>query len=78
MPIGHQIYNFPQSIVDSDSSTNIRGDKLFYMKARVMAGQIDLSENTVVSDYQWLTRRELERHVQPRDFAAVKNLLADR
>ena len=78
MPVGHQTYNYSQSAVDFKKAVALRGEKIFFMKARVMAGQVDLTDNSMISDFQWLTKEEIQQHITPRDFAAVKNLLADR
>ena len=73
MPVGHQIYNHPKKTED------IQGQKIFYMKSKIMAGQVDLHESSMdLEDYQWVTKQELQRALRPRDFAAVKNVLADR
>lgn len=78
MPVGHQTYRYPQSAVDPKKAIALRGEKIFFMKARAMAGQVDLTDNSMISDFQWLTKEEIQKHLTPRDFAAVRNLLADR
>jgi large subunit ribosomal protein L46 len=49
------------------------------MKARIMAGQVDLKDNLFgLSDFKWLTKQELEKQVSKRYFSYIKNMLADR
>lgn len=56
-----------------------KGEKVFFMKARIMAGQVDLKDNQMgVSDWKWVTRGELQRLVTPRYFSQVRGMLADR
>ncbi|KAL9131528.1 MAG: hypothetical protein Q9217_000542 [Psora testacea] len=79
MPVGHQVFNYPQSKVSKEQSIETRGEKTFYMKARMMAGQANLKDNKFdLEDFQWLVKEELQKAIHPRDFAAVKNILADR
>lgn len=53
-----------------------RGCNTFYLKGRIMAGQADLENNPHgVTDFKWLTREELEEHLQPGLFSSVENTL---
>ncbi|KAL9104968.1 MAG: hypothetical protein Q9163_000140 [Psora crenata] len=79
MPIGHQVFNYPQSKSNRDQAAETMGEKTFYMKARMMAGQANLTNNKLgLEDFQWLVKEEMQKALHPRDFAAVKNILADR
>lgn len=79
MPIGHQVYTFSQAIVDKDSGSETRGEKVFYMKARIMAGQANLKDNRFgLAGYQWLAKDEIQTSFLPRDWNAVKNILPER
>ena len=79
MPIGHQVYSYCQAIVDKDKGDETLGEKIFFMKARIMAGQAYMKDNKLgLSDFQWLDREEIQRALQPRDWNAVKNLLPER
>ncbi len=57
----------------------IDGEKTFYMKARIMAGQADLSvakQNGVeIEDYKWLSKDEVEKHVHPEYWSKIRNML---
>jgi large subunit ribosomal protein L46 len=79
MPIGHKVYNYSNSVVNKEQGTEIRGEKTFFMKARMMAGQANLKDNVFgLQDFQWLDREETRKAVNPRDWAAVKNILSER
>lgn len=79
MPIGHQVYNYSQAIANKDEGGKTHGEKVFYMKARIMAGQADLKDNKLgLDDFQWLAREEIQEAIHPRDWNAVKNLLPER
>ena len=80
MPVGHQIFNYPESIIKKEGSeAGLRGEKIFYMKARIMAGQANLKDNKFdLEDFRWLTKEEISRSIHSRDYAAVNNILLDR
>ncbi|KAG8531591.1 uncharacterized protein KY384_003221 [Bacidia gigantensis] len=79
MPICHQVYNYPQSIIDEISGAGTRGEKIFLMQARIMGGRPDLRANKLgILDFQWLDKEEVQKTLLSQDFAAVKNVLADR
>ena len=49
------------------------------MKARIMAGQADLKYNLFgLSEFKWLTKEEVAKHVASRYYSWVKNMMADR
>ena len=79
VPIGHHQYDFPAKALQTSSNPNELGHKTFFMKARIMAGQIDLKLNKFgLEDYKWLTREEIEKQVQKDYWKFIKNMLADR
>ena len=79
LPIGHQVHNYPDSNINKNAGAETRGEKVFYMKARMMAGQANLKDNHFdLEDFRWLTKEEIQDAIHPRDFAAVKNIILDR
>ena len=79
MPVGYQVFNYPQSKVNNEQGIETRGEKTFFMKARIMAGKANLQDNKYgLVDYQWLVKEEIQKAIPPRDFAAVNNILAER
>ncbi|KOS17005.1 54S ribosomal protein L17 [Escovopsis weberi] len=62
-----------------DGAVRERGSKTFLLKGRIMAGQADLRGNSLgYTDFQWLTREELEKLLAPDYFKGVRNMMADR
>lgn len=90
-PIGHFTYHFVKPKVTSippnrlvSTSTELTeqeeyGEKVFFMKGRIMAGQADLSANEFGDqEFSWLTREEVEGMVTPGYWGAVANMLTER
>ena len=79
MPIGHSVYNYSQPIINKDRGAEWLGEKIFFMKARMMAGQASLADNVFgLQDFQWLDKEEIQKILHPRDWNAVKNILPER
>jgi large subunit ribosomal protein L46 len=54
-------------------------EKTFFLKGRIMAGQADLKENQFgLKDFMWLTKQEIEKHVDGKFYHAIKNMMSDR
>ena len=94
-PVGHYIFNRntqPMNTNNKDqSSTSITSDKeehssdldlgqkTFFIKSRILAGQADINSNTLdILDYQWLSKDEIEKVVSPQYWRQVRNMLAER
>ncbi|KUJ19564.1 uncharacterized protein LY89DRAFT_642690 [Mollisia scopiformis] len=76
VPIGHHIIK-PR--YTSDSALEKQGEKTFFMKGRIMAGQADLKDNLFgLEDFKWLTKQEVQKHVGLKYYSYVKNMMADR
>lgn len=79
MPIGHHIYNYGKPDTDAKKEIKTLGEKVFFMKARIMAGKPDLKDNNFdLAEYQWLAKEEIQQVLEERDWRAVKNVLAER
>lgn len=53
-----------------------RGLDVFYLRARIMAGQADLTNNEANTDaFKWLTREELQEHIHPTTFSVVEQTM---
>ena len=76
-PIAHFI-NKP--IYQEDEKTlKKRGEKVFFLKGRIMAGQADITGNTLgVKDFKWLTQKELAEVVGIPYFLRIRNSLYQR
>ena len=76
-PIGHYVLNYARA--QKDLGAELRGEKIFFMKARIMAGQANLEDNKVgVEDFQWLSKEEIQNTFDPQHWNAVKKILPER
>ena len=79
IPLGHFVLNYSKSKEDKEKSQEFRGEKFFFMKGRIMAGQANLENNKLgLTDFQWLAKDEIQKLLTPQDWNAVKNILAER
>ncbi|KAK7430003.1 hypothetical protein QQZ08_003392 [Neonectria magnoliae] len=75
VPVAHVV---TQPVV-KDGTVEKKGQKTFFLKGRIMAGQADLKDNRFgYTDFKWLTREELEKELSPEYFRGVRNMMADR
>ncbi|KAG8624264.1 hypothetical protein KVT40_007331 [Elsinoe batatas] len=78
-PIGWYQYDFPKTITQKERNVEELGEKVFFMKARIMAGQADLTKNVLGdTDFLWLTKEEVQETVTNHYFSRVSNMLAER
>lgn len=81
MPIGHRTFLYPPQpkVLHQDQKNRESGEKIFYMKARIMAGQADLKANKFgLDDFMWLTKDEIQGKVEKSVWNRVKNILLSR
>ncbi|MCJ1368923.1 54S ribosomal protein L17 mitochondrial [Loxospora ochrophaea] len=79
VPVGHFNLNYPQAKVDLEKKLEQLGEKTFFMKARIMAGQADLKDNPLgLDDFKWLAKDEIQKEVHPQYWNAVRNMLVER
>ncbi|KAF9146971.1 54S ribosomal protein L17 mitochondrial [Linnemannia schmuckeri] len=76
VPIGHYQYNFPKDFVAKSSNTAVKGAKVFFMKAHIFAGQVQVDNKEIV-DFAWVTKQEMKDYVAPEYYEAVKDMLSD-
>ena len=78
IPINHQIISYPQGIFDDQRGVEQRGEKVFFMKGRILAGQANLHGNEMgLVDYRWLSKEEIQQTIHARDWGAARGVLAD-
>ncbi|KAL5336372.1 ribonuclease H-like domain-containing protein [Aspergillus crustosus] len=78
-PVGHYVYNARKPKTDETTGVTFAGEKTFFMKSRIMAGQADLSANVQnLQDFKWLAKEEIAKYVLPPYYASIKNMLAER
>ena len=79
-PVGHLKLPYDQKKMARNEKGVVEvGERTFFMKARIMTGQADLSQNKLgLSDFRWLAKEEVQKLVEQRYFSDVKNMLPDR
>ena len=78
-PVGHYSYKNVKPKTDETTGITLAGEKTFFMKGRIMAGQADLSANVQnLKDFKWLAKEEISKYVLPQYYASIKNMLAER
>lgn len=91
-PVGHFHFDYPKPQLltlkhhkpDSEVESPFykeeqHGEKVFFMKARIMAGQADLTKNIYGDqEFMWLAKQEIEEKVTPKYWSSVRNMLAER
>jgi large subunit ribosomal protein L46 len=77
VPAGHHVENPPKNAQTKEITGS--GVKTFFMKGRIMAGQADLSGNSLgLKDFRWLTKEETRKVVDKSYWSWVQDMLADR
>jgi large subunit ribosomal protein L46 len=94
-PVAHYHFDYPKPAIrelshhqpDKASEQAVRntykqqefGEKVFFMKARIMAGQADVSKNAFGDQaFQWLTKSEIQGLVAPKYWSSIRNMLMER
>ncbi|KAF9355123.1 54S ribosomal protein L17 mitochondrial [Mortierella sp. AD094] len=75
VPIGHYSYSHPKNF-KTESDTPVKGTKVFFMKAHIFAGQVQVDNKEIV-DFAWVTKQEMKDYVSPDYYEAVKDMLSD-
>lgn len=67
-----------QQVQPVQESAKEVGEKTFFIKTRIFAGQANLAQGVQAwDDYAWLASDEIEGKVHPRYWARIKNMLAE-
>lgn len=65
-----------QPTQEGQNTEEFTGEKTFFMKARIFAGQADVQgANGHFEDFSWLAKEEIEKKVHPKYWSRVKNML---
>ncbi|ORY69501.1 50S ribosomal subunit L30 [Pseudomassariella vexata] len=76
VPAAHYV---AQPEFDEKTVLKRRGEKVFFLKGRIMAGQANLKDNALgYKDFNWLTKDELREKLPFPYFRSVRNMMADR
>ncbi|KAK0621538.1 39S mitochondrial ribosomal protein L46-domain-containing protein [Bombardia bombarda] len=77
VPVAHHV-NEPV-LAEDQVTPKKRGEKVFFLKGRIMAGQADLAGNRHgLVDFKWLTKDELKALLPAEYYHSVRNMMADR
>lgn len=78
-PIGHYSGNFKNAITNSEKGRQEVGERIFFMKARIMAGQANLKANAFGdSEFKWLSSEEIQQFVTRKYWSSIANMLTGR
>lgn len=78
-PLCHYKKTYPQAIEDRETAVQTLGEKIFFMKARILAGQANITNNKFgLEEFQWLAKDEIQKIFHPSDWNAIKNVLVER
>jgi large subunit ribosomal protein L46 len=78
VPVGHAQRDYKEGLITEAGLTEV-GQKTFFMKARIMAGQANLQDNKLgLKDFKWLAKEEIQKEVGGSYWASVRNMLAER
>lgn len=76
-PIGMHQLEYPNA--QPSGSSGEHGAKTFFLKARIMAGQVNLTDNKLgLQDFKWLAKEEVKKEVTGGYWHSIKNMLAER
>lgn len=78
-PAGHHVYTNRKPHIDEATGVANYGEKTFFLKSRIMAGQADLSNSLQkLQDFKWVSKDEISQFVTQKYYSSIKNMLADR
>ncbi|CAJ0553663.1 Ff.00g121750.m01.CDS01 [Fusarium sp. VM40] len=76
VPVAH-VVSRPK--ISAEGVVEKKGEKTFFVKGRIMAGQADLKDNPFgYTEFKWLTREELEKELPKAYWKGVRNMMTDR
>ncbi|KAL2016546.1 hypothetical protein VTK56DRAFT_3403 [Thermocarpiscus australiensis] len=77
VPVAHHVV---KPVLGEDGTSLLRrGEKIFFLKGRIMAGQADLTGNRHgLTDFKWLTQEELKETLEADYYHSVRGMMHDR
>lgn len=77
--VGHYTLDFEQPRKVAEEKAYELGEKTFFVKGRMMAGQADLKNNSLgFTEFRWLSKEEIQKLVTPRYWSMTQDMLAER
>lgn len=68
----------PSTIPSVHETASTVGEKTFFIKTRIFAGQADVAQKVqTYDDFAWLAKEEIEAKVHPRYWTRVRNMLVE-
>ena len=78
-PVGHYTFQYRPAGANATTDAEHVPETTYFMKARIMAGQANLSDNRLgFSEFRWLCKDEIQPVVTPGYWSAIRRMLADR
>ena len=79
VPVAHEHREPVYTGDGSERRIKTYGRDVFYLRARIMAGPVDLAENKWgVTDFKWLTKDELSGVISQQTLHSVRNSMPSR
>lgn len=79
-PIGWHEYKYKEPKKEKYGAVELErlGEKTFFIKGRILAGQADLKATKLgYKDFRWLAKDEISGLVHPSYWRAVRNMLVE-
>jgi len=77
-PIGFYTKKHQKAITNEETKQEELGMKTFFMKMRIMAGQVNLKDNKFgLADYKWLSKEEIQNEVDPSYWRQTRHMLVE-
>ena len=78
-PLDNTANSSPKTPKATKPPVTIVGEKTFLLKARIMAGQVDIKANKLnLEDYKWLSKEEVQQQMDPQYWKDVRHALVER
>ena len=86
VPIAHHVAEFEDApetapapaakVADAGDESRFDGEKIFFLKGRIMAGQVDLTGNKYgYTDFKWVNKDELRKTLPYEYWRSVRNMV---
>ena len=73
-PVGFHTLRYEEP--SSKPGEELLGEKTFFMKGRIMAGQFVLKNSSMgLKAFKWLAKEELEQELDPLYFKSIRHML---
>ena len=77
VPVAHVVV--APTLGEDGTTVKEKGEKIFFLKGRIMTGQADLTSNKLgLTDFKWLTKEELKKVLPVDYFRSVRGMMAER